>query len=79
MVSRDGFETLPFKLRSFFSLLFLLMTPALLFSQPDTEWISRYNGPGNSYDIVANMGSDAAGIFMFTEAVTIPLHCSILH
>ncbi|MCB0726094.1 MAG: T9SS type A sorting domain-containing protein [Ignavibacteriae bacterium] len=42
------------------------MTPALLFSQPDTEWISRYNGPGNSYDIVANMGSDAAGnIFVY--------------
>ncbi|MEZ4823827.1 MAG: hypothetical protein R2942_16050 [Ignavibacteria bacterium] len=37
------------------------MTPALLFSQPDTEWISRYNGPGNSYDIVANISSDACG------------------
>jgi hypothetical protein len=37
------------------------MSPAILFSQPDTEWISRYNGPGNSYDIVANMGTDSAG------------------
>ncbi len=37
------------------------MSPAILFSQPDTEWVSRYNGPGNSYDIVANMGTDSAG------------------
>ncbi|HMQ67514.1 MAG TPA: T9SS type A sorting domain-containing protein, partial [Ignavibacteria bacterium] len=50
-----------FNPRIFIPLLFLIINPEVLISRPDTEWISRYNGPGNSYDIVANMGSDAAG------------------
>ncbi|MEO0089067.1 MAG: SBBP repeat-containing protein [candidate division WOR-3 bacterium] len=34
----------------FFLLFFILTLPNLLFSQVDTAWVRRYNGPGNSDD-----------------------------
>ena len=38
------------------SLLFLLiLSAANLYSQPSEEWVRRYNGPGNSFDIVSDL------------------------
>ncbi len=46
-----------------FFLLFLLLTflsliPTLLFSQVDTAWVRRYNGPGNSDDWATSLFVD---------------------
>ena len=38
-----------------------LISPQFMYSQPDPEWINRFNGQSNSYDIVANMEKDKAG------------------
>lgn len=50
-------------INKYFVLLVLsyLISPEFLYSQPDPEWVNRFNGEGNSYDIVANMGKDKAG------------------
>lgn len=44
----------------FFIFSFLILS-STVYSQPDPEWVSRFNGTDNSYDIVANMSSDNAG------------------
>lgn len=42
----------------------------VVFSQPTQEWVQRYNGPANSFDIVSKMLIDKIVIFMSKAAVT---------
>ncbi|MBK8551568.1 MAG: T9SS type A sorting domain-containing protein [Ignavibacteria bacterium] len=41
------------KIKFFFVFTFLISLK--LFSQPDEEWVRRYNGPGNTFDIVTKL------------------------
>lgn len=36
-------------------LFFLVLSSANLYSQPSEEWVRRYNGPGNNFDIVSKL------------------------
>ena len=36
-------------------LFFIILYSANLYSQPTEEWVRRYNGPGNSFDVVSDL------------------------
>ncbi|MEO0130410.1 MAG: SBBP repeat-containing protein, partial [candidate division WOR-3 bacterium] len=48
-------------MRKIFLLTYLFFIPAFLFSQVDTAWVRRYNGPGNDWDETTSLFVDGQG------------------
>lgn len=51
-------------------LYFFILMPGIGISQVTEEWVKRYNGPGNSFDIVSNMLTDSYGnVYVYGSSV----------
>ncbi|MCY7363567.1 MAG: SBBP repeat-containing protein [Ignavibacteria bacterium] len=59
------------KLKTVFIIAIYFIVIDFAFSQPQTEWVQRYNSPGNFNDYVTDMAIDKSGNVYLTGYVNI--------